>query len=517
MRLFLQRTFWPAVYIALVVVFAVFVAKFHHPVFGFTEFFQLDATQETVMLPVLKERPVYVNHVTGGYDGLYYAQLATSPSLRDPRLPAAMDNFNYRAHRILGSAIAYVAGFGNVFRALDAYALLNPLCWLGLAVLLCFVFPPRSLHDALAWAGILFSAGALGSVRWALTDLPALLLVTAGVLAAQRQHFGRAAALVAAAGLARETALLAGLAIKGRTLSQNVQRALIVIAPAALWWIYVQNVAPPSSPHGLGNLGTPGVAYLGKWRECFAAFGSDANSAVPWLMLACLVGITVQSAWTLFRPAWENIWWRVAVGQVALMLCFGHAPWGGYPDAAARVLLPLHVAFNALIPRSRVGLAVLVLGNIGFVSGVDLILTRHPDPHEIAAARFGDAGYVATTAEGWYDIEGRGARAWCWSKGRSTLHVSAWHQANSAPIHLAFTLNGFVPGNVTITSGERIVWSGTVPTGKTSVEFALGELPPTGADFVFSSEATGKRESVVEYARVLTFAISEVRFQRLPR
>ncbi len=61
------------------------------------------------MLPVLRKAPIYIYHDTGGYDGLYYAQLAASPALRNPALPKAIDNLGYRARRILLSWIAWAA------------------------------------------------------------------------------------------------------------------------------------------------------------------------------------------------------------------------------------------------------------------------------------------------------------------------------------------------------------------------------------------------------------------------
>src|SRR5471032_708316 len=84
-----------------VLVFLVFVARFWHPVWGFTAFLQLDASNDEVKIAAFKTLPVYVYRQTGGYDGLYYAQVAYHPTLRAPELAGALDNFGYRTRRIL--------------------------------------------------------------------------------------------------------------------------------------------------------------------------------------------------------------------------------------------------------------------------------------------------------------------------------------------------------------------------------------------------------------------------------
>ena len=99
--------------IVAVVVFLGLVARFWHPVYGFTALFQLDASNDGVKIAAFRELPVYVHRDTGGYDGLYYAQIAQDPTLRDPALPPAMDNFAYRARRILPPALAWLLGAGQ--------------------------------------------------------------------------------------------------------------------------------------------------------------------------------------------------------------------------------------------------------------------------------------------------------------------------------------------------------------------------------------------------------------------
>ena len=150
--------------LAAVALFLVLVARFWHPVYGFTVFFQLDAPNDDLKITAFRELPVFVHRDTGGYDGLYYAQIAQDPTLRDPELSRAMDNFPYRARRILPGALAWVLGAGRPAWIIHTYSLINVGAWLALAAIGWRLFEVRDGRGWLAWAGVLFSAGALSSV-----------------------------------------------------------------------------------------------------------------------------------------------------------------------------------------------------------------------------------------------------------------------------------------------------------------------------------------------------------------
>jgi len=51
-----------------------------------------------------------------------------------------------------------------------------------------------------------------------------------------------------------------------------------------------------------------------------------------------------------------------------LMIFLGDAVWESYPSAAARVLLPMTVAFNILVPRGKWWPILLVVGNLGVLA-----------------------------------------------------------------------------------------------------------------------------------------------------
>ncbi len=506
-----RRWFWPLVFALLAAGFTVQVARFYHPVYGFTSLIQLDSSSEAAMLPELHERPVYVHRATGGYDGQYYAQLACRPTLRDPALLQAIDNLGYRARRCLASWTAWLLAFGNPTRALDIYTLINPVCWLALAALLLFVFPPRSLHDFIAWSGLLCSAGALASVRLALTDLPALTLILAAAVLYQRQRTSGAVGLLAAAILARETSLLTFPAFCGETRKSTALRAAACVAPLALWYAYIRFTLGAGSD-GWDNLTWPGISFLAKWRFCLGDLGNKKYPLLAWTSLLSMIGITVQAGWLIVRPAWKNIWWRLGIGHVGLMLMLGWAPWEGYPGAATRVLLPLQLAFNALAPRTRTGLFWLILGNLSFASGLLFIFDVPHERDELAAARIEEAAYVAYLGPGFYGAEQHGAHRWCWADREAVLRMQVWHA--STPVRVEFALHAFAPPRrVTIFQGQHVLWSGRLERADVPVVIeTLGFAADGTTELRFVSDEPGVKENSSALARTIAFSISDFRF-----
>ena len=89
--------------------------------------------------------------------------------------------------------------------------------------------------------------------------------------------------------------------------------------------------------------------------------------------LLTLVGLTTQAVVLSSRWHWKAAWWRVGVPYVGLLLVLGPAVWEGYPGAATRVLLPLTIAFNVLLPSSRWFWPLWLLGNLNMLHGLEVI------------------------------------------------------------------------------------------------------------------------------------------------
>ena len=74
--------------LAAVIAFLALIGRFWHPVYGFTALIQLDAPNDNLKIAAFREMPVYVHRDNGGYDGLYYAQIAYHPRARRRRARA---------------------------------------------------------------------------------------------------------------------------------------------------------------------------------------------------------------------------------------------------------------------------------------------------------------------------------------------------------------------------------------------------------------------------------------------
>jgi hypothetical protein len=505
-----RRPIWNAAGLATVCVFVALIARFWHPVYGFTAFFQLDATNDDVKLEAFRELPVYVYRDTGGYDGLYYAQLALDPTLRDPGIPRAMDNASYRARRILPPAIAWLMGAGSARHVITAHSVLNPIAWLLLALVLWRILAVNDWRGWLAWSGVLFSAGALCSVRLALTDLTAALLMTIAIVAAERERKRTALASVAIAALARETSLLsvAGL-IKPPWISlKNAARVALTILPLVLWLAYVRWRLGPAD-QGWGNLTWPMVGLGRKWIEVTTAFRHIDDVWVPASTLLALVALCTQAIYFIVAPDVNARWWRVGAAYVVLLACLGTAVWEGFPGAATRVLLPLTVAFNVCAYRSRAALAWLLIGNLGVVAGVIALRDVPSDSHELAAVRRGETAAIARIGTGWFDREQTPRHVWHWAGQQGKVTLETWPKTETAVI-VAFGLRGLGSRTVVVRQDGRELWHGEV--GSTRSEHQVSFTVHGGtATLEFSTDSPPVPESREPGARPLAFALYDLR------
>ena len=403
---------------------------------GFTYLIEFGDRGRERYLPEVRATDHYENPDSEGYDGKAYVQIALRPNLGDPALKASVDGLAYRARRILFLWTAWLLGLGRPPWVMAAYALQNVACWLVLAFVLPRWFPLRDGDGVLRWAGVLFSFGLIFSVRSALLDGPSLLLIALAMASLERGHSWRAAALLGLSGLGKETNLLAGTALggpgKGRFVRWLGQGALLLL-PLALWVVcltlWVGNGADP----GRRNFAAPFAGFAGKAREVAAELRHalpDLRS-VPKFDALVLVGLAAQALFLALRPARRDPWWRLGAGYAVLMVFLGPGVWEGYPTAAARVLLPMTLAFNVLVPRGRRWLAVLLLGNLGAVGSLDLL---RPPPRSsmpvngAPALKFGRAGggevAVRFVGANWDPPERSAFNFWRWSHGDCDLEIT---------------------------------------------------------------------------------------------
>jgi hypothetical protein len=454
------------------------VARFWDPYYGFTSLIRADPVTESLLPASLRDAPIFIHGEAGRYDGAYYAQIATSPLLQDPALAGAVDDLGYRARRILLGAIAWVAGGGDPVAVVHAYAWLNPLLWLVLVGLAWRLFPSGDGRATLAWVGLLLAGGTLASVRLALTDLAALVLLAAVLPLAERGRSLAAAGLLGLAGLARETALLAVMAhCPGR--GEKLQRwvrwgtlAAVAVLPLACWLVYLWRVAGASSA-GSSNFALPLAGWLGRAQELWAATGVEANHGLlagGWLDY---IALTVQLIYVLTHPQKESPWWKLGLAYALLGLCLGHAVWEGLPGAASRLLLPLTLAFNVLASRRRAAWWWLIVGNLSVVSGVWGLLGPPGAPHTLTSRAQGDHTYVLETDARWSVAEWNHQWRWSWCDGTGGLTLRIWPWPEQARVEVQ--VRGITPRELEVWHHGTLVWRG--PIGDRPQWISLPGLP----------------------------------------
>src|SRR5262249_47973782 len=158
---------------------------------------------------------------------------------------------------------------------------------------------------------------------------------------------GASLAGFAAAGLARETSLLAlpGALERPWISRRNLFFSIAAVAPLALWIAYVRWRVGPGGA-GARNFAWPLAGFAGKWSAIAASFASEGDRRIVWTTLLATLALTAQAAYLIARPSIEDRWWRIGAAYVALFFVLGEAVWEGFPGAATRVLLPMTLAFN---------------------------------------------------------------------------------------------------------------------------------------------------------------------------
>lgn len=495
--------------------FAVLAGRFWHPHYGFTRFIQLDEADRRSGIREMRENPVFWYAGENGYDGAAYAQIAFHPTLDSEELKAAVGHLSYRARRILLGALAWALSAGDPARIAGTYAALNLAVWAALALLLWRILDVSDARGLVAWAGVMFSAGALHSVRLALTDLLAATLAAWAVSAGERGRGGPAAVLIGAAGLARETALTAVAALwrpkAGTTIGRGFRLAGLAVVPLALWLGYVRWRLGPAD-QGFGNFTWPVVAWIDKWVEVIAAFPRHPD--FRWLVTTTFlatVGLTAQAAYVLRRARPDDAWWRLGAAQVLLMALLGTAVWEGHPGAATRVLLPLGIVFAVLAVRDRASWRWLVAGGLVVFAGVEALRDVPAAPREISAGRFTGGSYSARLADGWHGREQHGNSVWAWSVGAAAVEIETAGLPADARVKVRLEMRGISARPLEVWQGESRVWTGEISTARAWIELPPLKKPPAGDLRLELRSPAGPVAEGVGGGRSLSFALSGVK------
>ena len=509
-------------YSAVVVLFLWTLAQFYIPGKGLSYLIAFGARQEEARLSKIRKLDYFVTKGSDGYDAQYYVQIAMDPSLQNQALKRAVDSLPYRGRRILFAATAYAFGLGEPAWILQAFALQNVVTWFLLALLLLHWFPPRSWDYFLRWAGVMLSFGICLSFRNALFDGPSLLVIAFGVYLLDKGRPWWATAVLALSGLGKETNLLGSAALLpkfsegGRAWGLAVGRGLLTVTPLALWILYIDlMVGGKAGDLGVRNFDLPFTAYGRKLSEVIDSLPDlSAAHAGPLWSLLVLVVLTVQFLYLVLRPQWDRAWWRIGISYALLMIFLGDAVWEGYPGAASRVLLPMQVAFNVLVPAGRAWRLVLVLGNLTMLAAPAALesptgegfVVRGPDSLVYGANQ---QKLRVEFADAWYPVERRNNDYWCWSAGNAALTV---HNPQPVPVvvRLRFTMNVNAPRNVRLRLNGTSLWT-TELDEHSSVSAVLNELvlPPGLSTLDFSTDTPSSR--IGNDPRLLAFRLQNMR------
>ncbi len=364
-----------ACWIASLFFAALVLAKFS-PQTGFTSLIRFGETWQDRRLGALQSLPIANVPNSSGYDGQFYAQIALDPLLRSPGLERVLDAPAYRARRVLVPVAAALVGLGRPWWTLQAYALVNVVCWFALGWLLRASIGSEDWVGFARWAGCMFSMGVLDSVRQSLIDLPALLLLALAIRAYAQSRTNRPAFWLALGNLAKETTLLGTIALSGDGLVVSARRSRSLFAvfaaavPLGVWSLYVhQRFSGSAASQGLGNFTWPFLGLLTEAKLCLhelLAGNFDGRYAFG---LLAIVGLFIQAIVLWRTPQFKSPWWRVGAAYALLLPFLGLWVWSGY-WAACRVVLPLTVAFNLLLPAKRSFWPLWTIGNLTLLHAI---------------------------------------------------------------------------------------------------------------------------------------------------
>ena len=496
-RLIWRRRF-AFVYLACLCAFARQIARFGDRHTGYSSLILFGDHFAPQRLRQLADVPLYTYARQVGYDGQFYAQIAVAGNPFNRDLVRALDAPAYRERRILLPLVVHAVGLGRPGLIIQAFALANLFCLALLAALLArWWFPPTDLDNLIRWAGILFGAGLVVSATRSLTDGPALLLIAIGARQLERGRTWAAAVVLGLAGLVRETSVLCAIAFwpsapqnpgrPGEPLWRARRRALLAtmvcVGPIALWTAIL--FGHYGHIGGLRNLAPPFFALPSKARELvgvWRTYGFDWAVRDELLVAATLA---VQIGFLLARPQPREPWWRIGASFAAFGAFLGWPVWEGFPSAAARALLPVSLAFNRLVPRTRRGLLLLAVGNLGVLALPDLFGSVVPTEQVAFAdgigARYGDE---------WLMPERAGRDTWRWASGTATLTLD---NPNVGPraVTLDFQLRSVSPRSVAVSVATNPPTTGhftLLPDRPVRASLGPLTLPPGRTTVVFSTD-----------------------------
>jgi len=210
------------------------------------------------------------------------------------------------------------------------------------------------------------------------------------------------------------------------------------------------------------------------------------HSGFVWqLDLAVVVGLMAQMFFFAGRIRWSNPWWRLGAVYAFLMIFLGDAVWEHYPTAAARVLLPMTLAFNVLVPRKGWALVLLIIGNLGVLGAADMLKPPGREsfvvegPSELRInAKDNSVVRVIFGPRNWWDAEKSRWEYFRWTLGDCSLAI---RNPQSFPIvaDVRFRARSVDDREAKVSHDGKVLWHANL-VGKIASEAVISDLvlPP---------------------------------------
>ncbi len=233
-----------------------------------------------------------------GYDGQFYAALATDPLMLRADTREALDAPRYRGTHVMLPLAAWLLGAAQPAAAVRIY---QALCWLLALAAVYLAADWLREHDRSPWWALLLvpNAGLASSLLRSTPDGAALALVLAALWAYRRDRRGLAIALLAAATLTRETMIIAAAAIAiveyGAARPRQAVRFIAVPAAGLVGVMLWRFLAVPFGRLLGGSYDVPFLWVLRKFDQMLAA-NIKITSIELWGFLALLAALAGLAA-----------------------------------------------------------------------------------------------------------------------------------------------------------------------------------------------------------------------------
>jgi len=280
----------------------------------------------------------------------------------------------------------------------------------------------------------------------------------------------------------------------------------LIAAPLVAWMTYVRLKFGPAEDPGLGNFTLPFAGFWEKlsttWRDASGAKSFTLN----WATFAVVIALAAQ--WLFFVLRWRPAerWWRVGVAFAVMMTFLSTPVWEGFPGAATRVLLPMTLAFNVLLPRGARWLPLLLVGNLTIAASV-FELSPPSEFYSIRGDRELSAALRVVPSTGWHGPERHLKEQWRWSAARAELRLVNKH---TAPVRVVLQGKARAvtqPRHLRVSVGEKLLWGDTVTERGVVMRFGL-EVPPGETVITFATDRPA--EKVGTDPRDLAFRVANL-------